>query len=73
LGELYRDGVGVEKDLVQADMWFSLSAHDAAWGADEYQRAIDARRNLEGKMSADQIAKAQQLASDWKPVNTSGN
>ena len=73
LGALYRDGVGLDKDLVQAHIWFNLSARNAEWGASEYQEAVNARKEVERKMSADQIAKARQLAADWKPVKVSGN
>ena len=66
LGKMAEKGQGVEQDLATAYMWFSLSAkndpnpRDAAYTREEIKK-------LERKMTPEQIAKAKQLASAWKP------
>jgi uncharacterized protein len=52
----------IPQDFVRAHMWFNLSA--AAGNTD----AVKARDDLAKKMSASQIAEAQQLARQWKPT-----
>jgi TPR repeat protein len=62
LGEMYRDGVGVSRDYVSAQMWFNLA--DKAG----YHSASAVRNDLTQKMTADQIARMQRLAQEWRPV-----
>ena len=62
LGVMFEDAIGVPKDLVQAYLYFSLAVN----GGPPY-----AARNLSqvrGDMTPEQIAKAQQLVLDFKPV-----
>jgi TPR repeat protein len=54
LGNLYVDGNGVSRDYVQAYMWYSLASVE------------ENIAYLEPKMTPEQIARAQQLAADWK-------
>jgi len=54
LGNLYEEGNGVQKNYVQAYMWFSLAGND---------RSIAL---LQHEMTPEQIARAQQSATDWK-------
>ncbi len=62
LGFCYRLGQGVTQDYVQAHMWFNLAA---ARGSNEI---ADFRADLECIMTAEQIAEAQSMAREWKPV-----
>ena len=62
LGVAYVKGEGVPQDYVLAHMWFNLAAA---------QGNEDARQNRDGVaklMTPDQIAEAQRLARQWKPV-----
>lgn len=69
MGLSYQNGEGVPRDPVAAHMWFTLSARNPKTGLrDAAYRERDARR-LEEKMSPEQIAKAKQMAQDWKPKN----
>jgi len=62
LGQLYADGCGTRQNYIEAHKWFNIAA---AWGHD---RAAEARRNLEGRMTSVQIAEAQRLAGEWEPA-----
>lgn len=60
LGTMYRDGQGFAQDSVLAYMWFNIAAANA--NNDEQQkRYIGSRNNVEERMTAKQIAKAQEL------------
>lgn len=61
LGALFADGLGARQNLVQAHKWFNIAA---SWGHD---RAAQARRNIEGYMTAAQIDQAEALAAEWEP------
>jgi TPR repeat protein len=63
LGLLYRSGLGVPHDLVQAHMWFNLAATRGD------QQAARNREAVAGDMTAQQIAEAQKLARDWRPID----
>jgi len=72
LGEMYALGRGVPEDPVSAHMWFDLSEthaiHIAGAQAEKLARdAQEIRDALERKMSPAQIAKAHELAKEWKP------
>ena len=62
LGTMYELGTGVPQDYVRAYMWFSLVA---APGERIY--ASESRDRIARHMTAQQIAEAQKLASEWKP------
>lgn len=63
VGHNYAIGLAmVPKNLVLAHMWFSLSA---AQGNEE---AVKSRDWVARKMTPAQIAEAQVLASEWKPI-----
>jgi TPR repeat protein len=62
LGVMYDEGRGVKKDLVQAYMWFSLAGEQ---GNSEAQKDRDITAQ---KMTPSQIAEAQRLAREWKPM-----
>jgi hypothetical protein len=62
LGVFYDNGLGVPQDKVKAYVWLSLAAAQGREGASAV-RDLMARR-----MSPAQIAEAQKLAHEWKPV-----
>jgi uncharacterized protein len=62
LGLLYAKGQGVPQDYVLAHMWFNLSA---AQGNKDAKRDRDKAAQF---MTIAQIAKAQQLAREWRPI-----
>lgn len=61
LGMMYERGRGVPQSLVEAHMWYSLSA---AYGE---KRAVEARTAVAARMTADQIAEAEDRAKKWSP------
>jgi TPR repeat protein len=62
LGWVYYQGEGVPQDYVLAHMWLNL----AAAGGDK--NAVKARDLVAKLMTPDQIAEAQRMAREWKPV-----
>ncbi|MEP6828628.1 MAG: tetratricopeptide repeat protein [Aestuariivirga sp.] len=58
LGFAYKDGVGVAQDFVQAYMWYNVAAT-------QYSIYGEIREDLSKKMTAQQIAKAQELSRNW--------
>ncbi|BEQ16030.1 tetratricopeptide repeat protein [Desulfoferula mesophila] len=61
LGYLYANGEGVPQNYIKAHMWFNLAA---AQGIELAQKGRDM---IAAKMTPQQIAEAQRLASEWKP------
>jgi len=67
LGIMYHDGQGVPRDYVQAYMWFNVAASQfPASDSEDRDDAIDARDLVASKMSQAEIARAQELARQWK-------
>ncbi|MFD2205091.1 peptidoglycan-binding protein [Kiloniella antarctica] len=64
LGYVYSKGYGTPQDYVEAHKWFNLASSQ---GDREARRARD---SLTKFMSAQQISRAQQLATEWKPLQT---
>ncbi len=64
LGFLYDMGRGVSQDYVQAHMWVNLAA---AQGQEE---AVAMRDEIAQEMTPEQIAEAQRLAREWKPIRS---
>jgi TPR repeat protein len=62
LGEMYRDGEGVQRDYAAALRWFNLAA------ASGYPYGSAARDELARKMTPAQIAKTLRLRQDWKDI-----
>jgi TPR repeat protein len=61
LGRLYANGYGVLQDYIQAYKWYNLAASQG-------QRfALAARDAIAERMTAEQIAKSQDLAWEWRP------
>jgi len=65
---MYELGHGIAQDLVQAHMWFTLSA--AGFPASEAKNRGIATRNrdeIAARMTPAQLAEAQKLARAWRP------
>lgn len=62
LAILYENGLGVKRDLKQAYMWISLAAHD------KDATAVRRRDILRGKLTAEEIAAADQMIAEWRPA-----
>ncbi len=67
LGVMYERGQGVPQDYIQAHMWFNLAA--ASGGDKDRETAAKNRDLLARIMTSEQIAEAQRLAREWKPVS----
>ena len=69
LGNMYNNGGAVRQNIVEAEKWYILSASQS--GAlpkgemDALRMASDNRDALARKLTASQIATAQQMARDW--------
>ena len=61
----YHLGQGVAQDYIQAHMWLNLAASRAS-GANAKSYA-ELRDTVAGRMTPQQVAEAQRLASEWKP------
>jgi uncharacterized protein len=61
LGIMYKDGEGVLQDYALAHMWFNLC------GSSGNKDCVKNRSMVEGKMTPQQIEKAQEMARNWKP------
>ncbi|MEO5334057.1 MAG: sel1 repeat family protein [Magnetococcus sp. YQC-5] len=66
LGLLYHENLAVPQDLIQAHMWANLAASHGVKG-----HFAELRDKIEKQMTPEQIAKAQELARNWKPVKPS--
>lgn len=62
LGKLHFEGVGVPQDYVQAHLWANLAA------ARGVAAAAKLREEVAAKMTQQQVAEAQKLASVWRPT-----
>lgn len=62
LGFMYERGDGVQQDYVQAYMWYNLGTANGASPGDLRRDALAKR------MTPEQIAEAQQLVREWKPI-----
>lgn len=67
LGQMYRQGLGVPQDWVQAHMWFSLAgaASRKEIAPQNKELAEQNRKFTETNMTPKQIEEAQALASEW--------
>ncbi len=62
LGWMYAGGKGVPKDIVQSHMWINIAIANAS-GEAKKEFIVD-REAMEKSMTADQIAKARELAKN---------
>lgn len=61
LGRLHEAGNGTAQDFVQAHKWYNLAA------ARGHRHAAEARDSLAQRMTAGQVAEAQQATRGWQP------
>lgn len=65
LGVMYHNGSGVSQDYAQAHKWFNLAGTSS--DQKDAKTAAELRDLVARKMTTEQIAEAQKLASEWKP------
>lgn len=70
LGIAYEDGVGVPQDYIEAHKWYNLAVSRSKY-ADLRTTYIQRRDALVVKMTPAQVAEAQRLAREWKPMTQS--
>jgi len=69
LGAMYEEGQGVQKDYVQAHMWYNLAAARFSEADKDFRdNAVKFRDTIAATMTPSQLAEAQRLAREWKPV-----
>lgn len=66
LGLLFDKGFGVPQDWVQAEVWLNLAASQASREQRDYWARV--RDAVARKLTLDQVAEAQQRASEWAPI-----
>jgi hypothetical protein len=65
---MHGSGQGTEQNYVQAYMWLTLAAERfPALETEKHEKATRDREEVAAQMTAEQIAEAQRLASEWKP------
>jgi uncharacterized protein len=64
LGKTYADGRGVLQDYIEAHKWLNLASSNGE------PEAAKQRDDVANKMTPAQVAEAQRLAKEWKPVPT---
>jgi len=68
LGTMYDNGHGLPQDYVEAHKWYNLAAASFPASQPEMREtAVVNRDRVAAKMTAAQIAEAQQLARAWTP------
>jgi TPR repeat protein len=68
IADLYNQGVGVEKNPIEADKWLILSIRADETMPDNVNRLkLAAQTTLEHAMSAADVAEAHRRADAWKP------
>jgi len=64
LGVMYDEGLGIEKDSVEAHKWLNLAATRAT--GDNRKEFVKRRDWVEKGMGLPQVAEAQRLATEWQ-------
>jgi len=64
LGDMYKDGRDQKPDKVLAHMWYNLAAAQGS------SFAAKERDQIAKNMDHEQIAEAQRLAHEWKPIRS---
>lgn len=62
MGRMFGRGEGVVQDFVEAHKWFNLASSKG------HVMALPARAAISERMNAEQLAEAQQKASNWRPL-----
>lgn len=66
LGLCYRDGIGVQRDLIEAHKWLNIANVQAQGGGDMYRQTVaEALKGVETQMSQAQLTTAQRRARMW--------
>jgi len=63
LGSMYAGGQGVPRDLVESYYWLDLAA--STWNGSRQQQAIEARNKVGARLSAADLAAAQDRVAKW--------
>jgi TPR repeat protein len=66
LGRMYAEGQGVPRDDLQAYLWYTLAAAHFSSDADR-ETAVRNRDLTAQRLTAPQLARAQELARTWRP------
>jgi uncharacterized protein len=66
LGLMYELGQGVHQDYIQAYMWLTLAASRGSAVLEKSH--AEGRDRVAARMTPKQIAEAQRLAKEWRPV-----
>ena len=67
LALLYNVGRGVPQNYILAHMWFNLAASQLHIPREAREVVVKERDIIASKMTPEQIAKANQLAWEWRP------
>jgi uncharacterized protein len=70
LGVLYRNGQGVTRDYTLAYMWINLAASKLS--GEVREDLVKARDAVAGRLTPEQLRRAQEMARDWKPTKPGG-
>ena len=62
LGVIYANGLGIEKDLKKAYLWFALAT------AGGNAKASKARDSVQAKLDPLELVAAEKLVAEWQPV-----
>ena len=65
IGLMYSLGRGVLQDDIQAYMWWDLAALRFPMATGEREAAVTGRDSVAQRLSPEQVAEAQRLASEW--------
>ena len=71
VGLMYANGHGVPQDYVRAHMWFNIAAAGAGAPDASVRDSVKWRDLVATRMTATQIAEAQRLAQEWRPMTPS--
>ena len=68
VGVVYANGHGVPQDYVRAHMWFNIAAAAAGASDASVRDSVKWRDLVATRMTPAQIAEAQRLAQEWRPM-----
>ena len=68
LGLMYDEGLGVPQDYIHAHKWYNLAA-SRFQESEQREVALQYRDQVALRFSPDQLAYAQRLAREWRPVD----
>jgi hypothetical protein len=66
LGIMLEKGQGIPQDYIRAHLWFNLAAAKSV--GQEQRKFASSRNEIAARMTPEQIAEAQRLAREWKPI-----